>query len=170
MTKKVTSLLLALLMVFCLSGCKDEVQAYRDELMPIINEVSEMDTQVSEAVTAIQNAVSSGDEEAYNTTLEELRGYCDTLKEKYTAIANVKAPAEYAEDQKLMQQYADDMSKMLDASMRMYELAFEYSTSSDVSDEMLEEVEKLQNEITQYMDSTTEFDNVLNKVMGRTEN
>lgn len=167
MTKRVISVALALLMVFSLSGCKkNEVEAYRDTLTPLIQDVQNMDQEVSDTVNAVLDAVNNQDEAAYKTSVEKLDGICKDLKDKYNAIANEAAPAEYAEDQKLLQQYADEMTKMLDASMEMYGMAYDYAVTGNLSDEDAARVTELQNEITQYADSTTKFDEVLNRVMG----
>lgn len=170
MTKRVTSVLLALLMIFSLSGCKNNVQAYRQKLNAIAMEVSDMDEKVSEAVTAVQTAIQNADKAAYETAMEELEGYSKTLKEKYNAIANEAAPSEYAEDQKLMQQYEEDLAKMLDNSMELYQLAFDAAVNGDMSAEAAERVQELQTELVELVESVNKFDEVLTRIMGGEEN
>ena len=169
MTKKVISVALALLMVFSLSGCKkDEVQAYRDELSPVITDVQSMNQDVQDTVNAVLEAVNNKDEAAYEDNVEKLDKICKDLKEKYNKIANTTAPAEYAEDQKLLQQYAEEMDKMLDASMELYGMAYDYAVTGNLSEEDAAKINNLQNEINTYANSTTNFDEVLNRVMGLT--
>ena len=170
MKKRMVALCMAAVLAFAVTACGgDDVAAYRESINSIITEVQDMDSQVNDAVQAVQDALNNQDEAAYEEQLEIRRGHSDTLKEKYQAIANEKAPEEYAQDQEQLKEYADQLGKMLDASMEMYEIAYRYAVTQDVTDEEVERLSELQEEIASYAEAADGFDEVLNRIMGNTE-
>ena len=86
MKKRMVALCMAAVLAFAVTACGgDDVAAYRESINSIITEVQDMDSQVNDAVQAVQDALNNQDEAAYEEQLEILRGYSDTLKEKYQA-------------------------------------------------------------------------------------
>lgn len=168
MIKRVMSAAMVLFMLFSLTACKDEVKEYREKLTIISNEVEKMDEEVQAAIADLQTAMSDQDSTAYAEKVKKLREYCDKLKEKYNAIAQTQAPQQYEQEQKLLKQYADEMGKMLDASMEIYEMA-QKTISGSISEDDLARLSELTQEIESYMESTTNFDETLNKILGYTE-
>lgn len=168
MIKRVMSAAMVLLMLFSLTACKDEVKEYREKLTIISNEVEKMDEEVQAAIADLQTAMSDQDSTAYAEKVQQLREYCDKLKEKYNAIAQTPAPQQYEQEQKLLKQYADEMGKMLDASMEIYEMA-QKTISGSISEDDLTRLSELTQEVESYMESTTNFDETLNKILGYTE-
>lgn len=166
MTKRIISVILAMLTVFSLSACKDELQAYREEMQKIITEVESMNTEITSSVSEIQDALNSMDEKAYKAAMDQLQTLSDALQEKYNAIGDMKAPDQFTEQQKLLRQYADEMNAMMQASMELYSIVYEYVCTGELSDENLERMNELEDTIRSYTDSTTAFDQVLNQVMG----
>ena len=63
----------------------------------------------------------------------------------------------------------NQLGKMLDASMEMYEIAYRYAVTQDVTDEEVERLSELQEEIASYAEAADGFDEVLNRIMGNTE-
>ena len=169
MIKKTISVLLVLAMAVSMAGCGSGVASYRAELSKIIEDVEELNPQVEDAVAAIVEAMNSANDKAYQETLEVLQDLSEKLKEKYNAIANTEAPSEYEEDQNLMKQHAADIGEMLDASMEIYELMYDYLINGDLSEDILERLEELQNTVMEKSDATGEFDKILNRIMGYTE-
>lgn len=170
MIKKTISVLLMLAMVISMTACFGRgVASYRAELSKIIEEVEELNPQIEDAVADIVEAMNNLDGGAYQETLETLRDLSDKLKEKYNAIANTEAPSEYADDQSQMQRHAADIGDMLDASMEIYELMYDFIVNGELSEEILARLEELQNTVMEKSDATADFDDVLNRIMGYTE-
>ena len=53
--------------------------------------------------------------------------------------------------------------------MEMYEIAYRYAVTQDVTDEEVERLSELQEEIASYAEAADGFDEVLNRIMGNTE-
>lgn len=157
-------LLLCAVMLF-LCACKDEVTQYRETLSQKVDEITAMDGNITTAVSGLQSAITNADEASYNKFLDTLSGYTDQLKTKYNEIANVEAPSEYKEQQELLKTYAADLTQMLDDSMELYQIAGE-SFSSDLTDEQVDRISELQEEITTLSASADAFDEVLNEILG----
>lgn len=169
MLKRTISLLLVLVMAVSMSACSGGVVSYRNELNGIIAEVEEINPKLEVTVSDIMNALNNGDADAYKEALDELEVLGAQLIAKYHEIADVKAPSEYENDQKMMQQYADVVEDTLEASMEMYRLMYDYTATGEMTEAMMDRIDELQNIVLDGSDATAKFDETLNRVMGYTE-
>lgn len=162
--KKSVLLILALCLLFSVTGCKSKTVKYQESLNAIITEITDMNADITTTVTALQTALGAGDQNAYNNALVQLKTYSDSLKEKYQALAAVEAPKDLTDKSAELKTHADNLCTMLDDSIELYTIAGE-SLSKDLTEDQINRINELQTDIAALQSSADRFDSILSEIM-----
>ena len=157
--------LLLVLSLFLLSACGTKLTRYRKELSQHVDVIVKDTETLESTLSKLQSALSAQDGVIYEEQLEVLRSVCDEMVTEYKAIGDAEAPEEYVEYQKMLKDYAKEITDTIAAMPELYTLAGG-AIGSELSDEAISRIGELQRKVAAASLKADEFDKVLNAVLG----